>query len=281
MIEAYGTFFAASGSKVYYTDGQGNPNYWPATNYINFHANVTGLAVIPIGIVVFTNMRTYIITGTNASTFTEYPISSTQGCINAKSIVEYNNTIMFLSANGICTISGTVVEVVSKFKLGQQTYNSINAVLYNEVYYVQLADKSLVILDTRYGVTFYDYDFGTNWLVVANNVLYGQLPAGGLYEFFAGADTPYEYSTGNLTDGRSSELKQYNDIYLYVEGTHTLKTYINDNLVATKSITGNGTPSQVTVPQDLQRGSYIRFDLTGTGTVKEIEYKVVPRDNGR
>ncbi len=292
LTAAYSGFLGAVGPKLYFTDDSGNPNYWPETNYINFHATIIGIGVISTGIVVFTYYQTYLLSGTSSNTFVKYIISGTQGCINHKTIKFNGETLVFISTDGICSITNNKVEVVSKFKLGKQTYSTINAVVHDEVYYCQLLDGSLICLDLRYEPSIKTFDFSSLWLVVAEDKLYAQT-VDGLYEMFAGSDVTYEYSTGNMSDsvtiaknGTSvstalSEIKLYNDIYVYASGSHTMTIYINEVQVAIRTITGSVTPIQINVPQEYQMGSSIRFYLTGKGTIKEIEYKPLKRDNGR
>lgn len=280
LTQAYGVFFGVVGEKLYFTRDIGNPNYWPEAYYIDFDLAITGLVVTSSGIVVFTKYETYLISGTNSSTFVKYLISSDQGCISYKSIVAKQGAALFMSTDGLCTVTGNQVTVLSKFKLGKQTYDVTNAVMHDEVYYAQLTDKSILAFDTRFAPMFITYSFLTEWLVVANDTLYASIGSS-IYPMFAGALAIYNYSTGNLTEGSLSELKQYNTVYAYVTGTHTLNIYINNTLVATRVLTESKKPIDIAIPQQYQMGSSIRFELVGTGTVKELEYKAMGRQNGR
>lgn len=273
LVEAAGVFFGAVGSKLYFTTPEGNPNYWPATNYINFHALITGTAVVAAGVIVFTYDKAYVITGTTAATFVKQPIDGSQGCINNKTIVPFSNTIMWLSTDGLCTLLGRRVEVTSKYKLGKQTYSAVVAVTHDETYYCQLTNKTILAFDLRYTPAFKEYDFATTWLVVANDKLYGETPEGSL-ELFQGDLATYEYETGKLTEGSATKLKLYKDIIVALEGTHTITVLIDDEVVITKEFTGSKKPSTLKVPQELQRGTAISFRLSGVGTIKEIDYDV-------
>ena len=273
-----GTFFGAVGNKLYFSRDIGNPNYWPETNYLDFRTPITALAASSAGLLVFSRYQTHLVTGTNASNFVNYLISGDQGCIDHNTIASMGGSVIFLSTDGICTASGSLVTVVSKFKLGKQLYSPVNAVVFDEEYLCQLTDGTIVALDMRYEPALETYDFQTNWLAIANDTLYGAT-AVGLFEMFAGAPVAYMYVTGELTEQRVSELKTYDDIYFYVTGSHTVKVFINNILVATKDIIGSPKPQHLAIPQALQRGSSIRFELTGIGVVKEIEYVAEGREN--
>ena len=279
LTQAQGVFFGALGPKLYFTRDIGNPNYWPEAYYIDLHQDITGIGITSSGVIVFTKYETYLISGTNSSTFVKYLISSDQGCLNHKSIAAIGGTLLFVSTDGICSVSGNKVEVVSKFKLGKLNLNTVNAVIYDEAYYLQLVDESILVLDFRYGPQLKYYSFGTDYLAVANDVLYGQTTA--MFPMFSGANVEYHYATGNLTEGAISEIKQYNNAYVYLTGTATIKVYINDVLVQTSSLVGQTKPVELLIPHVNQTGSSIKFDITGVGTIKEIEYKATGRANGR
>lgn len=279
MTESHGVFFAALGARLHFTDGSGNPSYWPETYYIDIHDDITGLAVTSSGLIVFTRHHTYLISGSSATTFVRHVISNDQGCINHKTIALKAGSALYLSSDGICTIHGNDVKVVSKTKLGEVLFDPINAVLYNEVYYCQLSDGRILTFDLRYNLAVHFYDFGTTWLTTAEDVLYADKVE--TFEMFAGLQATYEYSTGNLTEGEHTNLKRYDEIYFVVTGTHTAKVYVDESLVSTFNLVGQAKPLRVSIPQEYQRGSSIRFELSGIGTVKEIEYKAGGRTNGK
>lgn len=276
LSEAYGVFFGAVGERLYYTREGGNPNNWPETNYIDFQDTITGIGIVPAGVVVFTYVKATLIVGTTPATFQARPISGSQGCILHKTIQLFNNTIMFASTDGICTLIGTRIDIISKFKLGKQTYGTIGAIVHDEIYYLQLTDQSIVAMDLRYEPAIKTLNFNTTWLVNVNDVLYGQTSSG-LLELFQGTPSEYHYRTGNLSEGSTATLKNYNDIWVSLEGDHTVDVLIDDVVVSTKTVTGVRMPTQFTVPQENQRGSTISFDMRGVGKVREISYVATGR----
>lgn len=280
LKQAYGIFFGAVGSKLYYSRDIGNPNYWPEVNYISFEEDITGIGVASSGIVVFTKYATHLVSGTSIASFTKYQVDNTKGCINGKTVVEHKGAVLFVSAEGVCAIENSAATHISKFKLGTQELNTVNAVVHNDSYYVQLADNSILCFDMQYGPMFKTYNFGTNFLTVAENKLYA-LKDLLLYEMFTGAPVELSYETGNLTDGSSSMLKQYNSVYLDGAGEFKLAIYIDDIKVQEVNIVFAVKPYELAIPQQLQRGSRIRFSFSGTGTIKEIEYKAGGRQNGK
>lgn len=279
LTESYGTFFGAVGSKLYFSRDIGNPNYWPEPNYINFEDTITGVKESGAGVIVCTYYKTYIMTGTNIASFNKQLLSASQGCINYKTMVSLGGEVLFVSTDGICAASGGGVQVLSRNKLGVQFFDTINAIAHKEVYYVQLADNSILALDIRFGGIFKKFDFNTTWLVLANDKLYGSI-APAVFELFACNQVEYTYSTGNITDGASSMLKSYDEIYLSLEGEHTIDIYIDDIFVASRTVSGAAKPVEISIPQDMQQGSRIRFVMSGIGTIRELQYNVTVKTNG-
>jgi len=282
LIQHGDVFLGAVGSKLYYSKSGGNANYWPPANYIEFHSDITGIGKGPTGSVITTGTETYGLSGTDSTTFVKYHISQDQGCINSKTMVSLKGALFFLSTDGLCTLAGGRVEVLSKSKLGKQNFSTINAVVYDEAYYCQMSNKTIICFDFRYTPSIRYLNFGSDWLVVANDTLYCQTPEAGLdmQVVFAGSPIEFEYRTGNLAEGVISELKNYNTIYVACKGNFTFNIYIDDTLVTTRDITSDEQrPIDIAVPQDSQRGTTISFGIKGIGTIQEIEYQATRREN--
>ena len=279
LTEEYGTFFGAVGSKLYYSRDIGNPNYWPAVNYIDFHTTITAIAKAPIGIVVFTETQCFGLSGTTAAGFRKYLLSGTQGCIEHKTVVNVNNLLFFVSTDGICILNGANVVVASRNKVGKLALDPICAVTFDDAYYCQLRNKKILVFDTRYQPAMYYLNFNTDWLFIQNDTLYMENTSSA-YEAFQGPPATYVYETGELTEGSSSAVKIYSTIFCQVKGTVNLEVFIDGTSVLAKELVGKTLPLQVGLPQRTQRGSSIRFRITGTGTVKSIIYKAELPQNG-
>jgi hypothetical protein len=279
LVEAYGVFFAALNDKVYYSR-VGLPNAWPSTNYMDFNAPVTGIGVTANGLIIFTKSSCHIVTGTNTSTFIAYPFSGDQGCISHKSIQRLKGAILWVSSNGICTTTGNETIILSKAKLGKLSLSVETAVVHDEVYYVQQTNGKTLAFDTAVGSIYKQFNFGVTWLVKADDILYGYL-AGALYSLqSAGTNEIFTYLSPVLTDGEYCNRKTYNHIYLRSEGNITAQVFIDGIELVNLNLTTTDT-HDLSVPQEDQHGYSIQFKLSGTGTVYELEYKVMERQNGR
>lgn len=280
LIEAYGIFFGAVGDKLYFSK-IGEPAYWPPSYYIDFNDTLTGLLVVPEGILVFMETKTRIIVGTNVSEFAKLKVSDEQGCIAHLSCTSLKGLPMWLSQDGICAYYEGLISLISMDKLGKQHLSIVNTATQNEVYYICLSNGTILAYDARYGKAYKTFDFGQKIgnILNYNDTLYMRVGSN-LVLPFQGEDLTFHYTSPVYTEGNHAQEKNYNVIYIRSNGDITFNVLIDGTQVTTKELNGNKI-HEVTVPQEKQRGSNIQFDITGTGKVYEIDYKVVGRQNGR
>ena len=279
LVESYGIFFGAIGDSLYYSR-KGYPNAWPEANYIDFEAVITGIGSVANGIIVFTRYKSWVITGTSTTTFVRYPLGGDQGCVSHQSIQQLKGSIIWMSTDGVCTTSGSEALVLSKDKLGKQSLEIENAVVYDEVYYAQQTNGKVLALDVRFGSVYKQFDLGVTRLAVANDILYG-FSIDRLYSLFsASTNEVITFLSSRLTEGSYSNRKVYKGFYIRSEGTVTISVLLDKVVVSTQTFTTDDT-HELKVPQSAKSGYTVQFQITGTGTVYEIEYKVLSRQNAR
>jgi hypothetical protein len=278
LTEAYGMLFGAKGTRLYFSE-IGLPDSWPALYFLSFHANVTGIAVVSNGLLVFTRFKTYIVTGSGPTSFVPTILSSDQGCIAHESIASISGSAIWASTDGLCESSGGLVEVISKIKLGKLALTPVSSTVYDEVYYCLNSDGSTVAYDFGLGKIFKEFTFGVDYLVVANDKLYGWYNEV-LYELFASStNESFSYLSPAVFEGRVTEMKTYKKVYVYSDGYVKIDIYIDGILVITEELTDKDS-HVIQIPQENQRGFYIQFGVTGTGEVSEIACEAGARQNG-
>lgn len=282
LVEAYGILFAAFESTLYYTE-TGKPDAWKATNVISLPDTITGLSPIPDGLLIFTNATAHLLVGGKPANFRLTLVSPEHGCINHSGIKVVKNQLLWPSVDGICSLQGSTIEVLTKNKLGNIKLDSINAVVYSEQYMLTLADGSVLVLDFRFGVFAVKYiqyvEKRILSLGVFDNILYGIIDSR-LALIDNEGEVDFYYTSPNLTEGDASVNKLYNNIYIRANGSFTIYIYIDEKHVTTESLEGDKI-FDLKIPALKQRGSAIQFKIQGRGKIKEIEYKVLGRENGR
>lgn len=276
---AYSMLFAGLKDKLYFS-GITTPDYWSRTNYIDFDEDITGIGETSSGLLVFTENKTYIITGTTPLTFTKYLLNGENGCINHRTIQFISNTLLWVSKNGVCSSNGGEVTILTLPKVGIIRDKTINAIVCSGIYLLSFVDR-ILLLDFRYNLCIRELNY-TGWLVSNNNRPYlKKTDTSTLLELCHNSiPSSMHYKSPIITEGRYSELKYYKDFYISYEGDITLKVYIDDtavldtvldpakrqfNLKSLSSIAGYG----------------VTIEILGTGKVFEIDFKAVGRENAK
>lgn len=279
LTEHNSVFFGAVADKLYFTP-VAKPYAWGELDFIDLPGTITGIGSTPTGLAVFMQNKTYIVTGTEPVDFSRQIFDENQGCVNNDTIATLKGMLIWLSEDGFCVTQGGLVEVISRPKLGKLNVTSINAVTYDDVYYLLLSDKILA-LDLRYEPAYKEYNIGSlDRLGVFSDTLYAVIDGYIHTLFTAVKDKDYSWKSPEFTEGDISMYKTYKDIYLHLDGQVRIEVFIDGNSVLYTSVSGKGIKN-FKVPQAKQKGSTIQFSLKGTGVVNEIEYKVVGRQNGK
>lgn len=278
LTQTYAMLFGAVGSKLYFTP-IGFPNAWPGDYFIECVETITGIAVVANGLLVFTKLRTLIVSGTGPTSLSKATLSMSQGCISHDSIANIDGSAYWVSTDGICGSNGNVPVVLSKDKLGKLKLDPVKAVMLDQVYYLLQANRSILALDFRYLPVFKELNLPVDMLHVGDDTLYGWYDGVDRELFAAQTFESFKYLSPKLSDGRVSEKKVYKKVYIYSKGVIELKMYIEDKLVGTYNFSTQDA-HEIQPPQTLQRGCYIQFEISGTGEVLELEYVPGGRKDG-
>lgn len=277
LTASQGTFFGAVGAKLYFAKAGGNPNYWPGSYYIDMPATITGIAEVAAGTLVFTRYRTYLVTGTTVDAIAMQLVSADQGCIAHATITSAQGGALFVSTDGICSSQGGAPEVISRHALGKVALDAITAVTFDDAYYLQLRNGTILVLDLRYKPNIREYNFLTEYIAVGEDNLWA-VKQKQMCTLFLGDPAKYEYETGELVDGSRALIKLYDHVFIAATGTHTVTVKINNAVVHTQELVGDKL-HDVRIPQVKMRGEAIAFHLTGVGEVREIIYNAEVQKN--
>ena len=270
--------FGAVDEKLFFTD-IAKPFVWNPLNYIVFDDKITGLGETPNGLLVFTRYKTFILTGNSPSTFSKFVLSSNIGCRFHKSIQTIQNTLIWLSDAGICASNGGVIENITRTKLRELSINTPRcSTTLNDVYYLSHIDGTLII-DFNGGPSITNLSTKYLGFHTSRNSIYA-CKDGELVELFKGSTLcPLVYKTPDMSDGAMSNIKLYKQIYAYINGEFGMKVYLDNKLILETQLQDGF--NDIKLPSESSKGFFISFELSGKGSVKEIEYKVEGRQNGR
>lgn len=273
MTESYAMLFAADVDKLRFTP-IGEPDYWPQTYFLDFPRPITGIAKTPIGLLVFNQVETWLVTGTGPLSLTQQLLTGSQGCINGDSVVNIEGSALWASTDGICMSNGGTVGVITEDKLGKVNYTtSVNAVVYDERYYLLLLEQgTTLILDLgRQVIKWNNYNIDS--LNKANDTLYGY-DAGFLHELEAGALPLQMQYSSPIYIGRGYTIpKVYKNFYIFSEGEMTIEILIDDVIIQSKVLPTAKGNHQVKIPERNTIGHSLQFHILGTGIVYEVQWE--------
>ena len=281
LTSIYSMLFGSVGDKLYFSD-IGSPDSWPAINFIDFDDTITGIGALTSGIIVFTKFKSYIVTGNSPENFSMYLFSGSQGCIGHRTIQAVDNSLLWVSSDGLCASTGGAIAVISMPLVGKLIFSTFytSAVLDNVYYlsYLYATEIKLLAFDFRYNRLIREMVvLGTN-IVSANDKLY-QVYQGTVRILF-NATTPLSmhYKSPMYVEGSYTNYKTYKDVYIQYSGTLQFKVYIDKVLINTVNLVG--TSMRNIKLGNGSKGYGIEFEITGTGEVYQIEYTLVGRQDG-
>jgi hypothetical protein len=270
LVEAYGMLFGAIGNTLYYS-AIGTPNYWPKDYYIDFITDITAIAPLSTGILIFTSSRTYIVTGNTPDTFQVSLFDMVHGCVSHYTINYVANSLVWLSADGICSTTGGAITILSLPKLGNFDITGLqNSGVYNSCYYIVLG-IGILVFDFRFNLSVRLITDPITWIGVFNNKVYGQ-KNGGLYELNSGLPLKYHWKSPVLTEGQYTTRKYWRDLFIKYNGSVTLNLYVDGRLVNTKDFEDNKCFNLKALSSS--DGYGLEIELIGTAEISEINYSV-------
>lgn len=280
LTEYNSAIFGAVGSKLYFSNS-GLVDNWLADNWIALPEDITGLGATQNGLLIFSRNKTWILVGTDLSTYSKYLLSGNQGCIAHNTIKYVENNLLWLSLDGICVSTGGNIEVLSYKKLGKLNLEPIVAEVYENQYYLFHTTGTLVV-DFREGVRFYtlsliargayyNYTFDKLYILQPNNI--------GMYEYNQGSNLTYNFKTGWIAEGGVTNYKAYKNIYIYSVGTGQVKLSLDDSLVSTVNLVSG--LNDIKLPQSDTKGYFIALEFIGSNEIVEVNLVSEGRQNGR
>ena len=280
LTEYNAALFGAIDSIVYFSN-VGLVDQWAEYNYIEMPEHITGFGVTQNGLLIFSRNKTWILTGNSLSTYSKYLLNGNQGCVSHNTIAYVANNLLWYSLDGICTSTGSNIELLSWPKLGKLVINPICAKVYENQYYL-FHETGTLLVDFREGVRFstlslivrgayYNPSYDILYILQPNNI--------GMFEYGTGSDLTLNYKTGRLSEGKISNYKSYKNLYIYSKGAGQVKLYMDGELISTINLVDGF--NDIKYLQTSTRGYYIELEFTGTNSILEVDYAVEGRQNGR
>lgn len=271
LTESNAMFFGALGSRLYFTP-IGLPNSWPATYFLQMPNEITGIAVTPTGLLVFTEHSTILITGTGPTSLTQQILTTDQGCRTHDSVVNVQGAAMWVSNDGICVSNGGQVRVISKEKLGKLNLTIVSSIVYDESYVAQLDDKTTLVWDFAYGSIPKKWDYQVTSLAIGYDEIYG-FEDGKIYQLTHGVNPKIgHFKSGWFTSNDIIHPKVHDRFDMAYKGELIVRFYVDGELAIDREFSSLELDVvQSKFPKIFTRNHYVELEIIGTGEMYELD----------
>ena len=288
---ANGIYAGSVGSKIYFSE-YGNPHSWPEAGVIDLYGVITNITENNGEFIVFTETAMYRVRGYNFDSMSAVKIPSNQGLSsgNKNSLVDYKNSLYFISSDGLCVYSNGTVSVISLSKFSSfPAIDSPRSAWKDDVLYIFSSNSQSnvngVKMDLRTGSPTFSritqkalsrafYDQKTDKLYLKGSGTNGV--------FLEGADSSVTLKSGELTMGDAEVDKAFFRFGILYSGSGSISFEADGNTFHTKALSSASTPTLVRDQfTDFVVSTSINYTVTGVITVFGLEVESEPIDTFR
>lgn len=90
------------------------PYAWPLKYVLTFDSAIVGIAAFNEAIIVITETKPYIVSGTHPDVMTQSPVPVLQGCVSKRGIVETSIGVIYPSPDGLIIVDGAAATNITK-----------------------------------------------------------------------------------------------------------------------------------------------------------------------
>jgi len=108
-----GVFAGFTGKRICFSEPF-LPHAWPVTYRITLEDNIVAIGAAGNGLIVTTEGRPYLISGTDPQSMTAYRMEAAQSCSSKKSLVDMGAFVLYAGPEGLVAAAGTEVRVVTE-----------------------------------------------------------------------------------------------------------------------------------------------------------------------
>ena len=275
-----GMIFAWSGSTLYWSE-PGYPDAWPSFYNMNFPSDIK--AVIPFAgtVAVLTETGPFRVDGTHPELLQQTQAMSNEPCI-AGAACKTRHGVAYLSDSGICVFDLARVTVITDGHFTEDWFTgnvaAATALLVENDDQIYLFHSAGTLVGDMRVKPWIWHTLDITATAVHRRDDDGELyyvDDDGVQKLGAGSDLAWTWRSGDLLAEHPRD-KMWQSVEVQGAGAVTLFAYVDDALIASKSLTFDMDRNRCLRFPDETRGRALQLELTGTGTVTEIEITYTP-----
>ena len=292
IIVVNGIYMGSVDSKVHFSEW-GNPHSWPDNAVIDLHGAITNMHENNGEAIVFTETSTYRVRGHNFDSMHYIKVPTNQGIPsgNMESLVEYKNSLYFISNEGLCVYANGDISLISmsKFSSFPKISNPRSAWM-DDVLYIFAGSGSVngVKMDLRTGSpVFYritqNADKGAYYSPRDDNLFLRGNNTSNSGKYTLGSVLSMSYQSGELSFG-DAEIKKiffrFSAVYTSPDSSSTIKWYKGSSLEHTTTLSAQSEPTLVKDEfDDIVVSNSISYKIDGKANIFGLDIIAEPMEN--
>lgn len=145
------------------------PHAWPTGYRMSSTSKIVGLVQTQQGLVVCTDNKPFLVTGTHPESMTRVEIESYQPCMSKYSIVDMGDFAMYASPDGLVVVQGNSAQLVTLDFVTRDFWKAVQPETMRAFYYEGMYVANFGSIDNRKGFIF-DPRGGKNSIVVIDDL---------------------------------------------------------------------------------------------------------------
>jgi len=102
------------------------PHAWPVSYQLAFSEDVVGVVAVAGGLVVATNGRPHMITGSSPAAMADMHLDEDQPCVSGRSLVDMGEYAVYASPNGLVAVGGGSAQLLTKTIISKDQWQNLN-----------------------------------------------------------------------------------------------------------------------------------------------------------
>ena len=101
------------------------PHAWPVSYQLAFSEDIVGVAAVAGGLVVATNGRPHMVTGSSPAAMADMHLDEDQPCVSGRSLVDMGEYAVYASPNGLVAVGGGSAQLLTKAMISKEQWNAL------------------------------------------------------------------------------------------------------------------------------------------------------------
>lgn len=101
------------------------PHAWPVSYQLAFSEDIVGVAAVSGGLVVATNGRPHMVTGSSPAAMADMHLDEDQPCVSGRSLVDMGEYAVYASPNGLVAVGGGSAKLLTQTIISKDQWNAL------------------------------------------------------------------------------------------------------------------------------------------------------------